>query len=127
MVLILKASFLGLDLLVFRKTGAHLFSLNELSIFLLYAYISPILMFTNVFNNTWGFWKNIFLNIETRAGEYQLLMYLGLKLMAIPLLIDMAITVPFIILEGDNIELLLVLYATSMVYLVILSFLWSLY
>jgi hypothetical protein len=124
--LLLKASFLVLDLLIFIKTGAHLFSLNELSIFLLYAYVSPIIMFTYVFNNTWGFWKNIFLNIETRVGEYQLLIYLGLRLMAIPLLIDMAIAISFIILEGDNIELLLIFYATSMAYLVMLSFLGSL-
>jgi len=122
--LLFKAFFLVSDFLVFIKKGAHLFSLNGISLYVLY--ISPLIMFTYVFNNIWGFWKNILLSIETRIGEYQPLMYLGLRLMVIPLLIDMAITVPFIILVGNNIELLLIFYATSMVYLVMLSFLWSL-
>ena len=122
-ILLFKTSILVLDFLIFIKAGVHSATLNGISMYVLY--ISPLLIFTHVFNNTWGFWKNIFLNIETKVGEYQLLMYLGLRLMAIPLLIDMAIAVPFIILAGDNIEFLLIFYATSMVYLVMLSFLWS--
>ncbi len=113
--------FLG-DFFIFRTKGTLLFE-GQIVFWL---FVSPLILFTYVFNNIWGFWKNIWLNIDTRIGQYKPLIWLGLRLMLIPLILDMIITIPIILLSWNNLRIIVIFYFTTSVYLVMLSFLWSL-
>lgn len=120
--LLFKSFILLTDLFLFRAKGEHLF--EGQIVFWLFA--SPLIVFTYVFNNIWGFWKNIWLNVNTRVGRYKPLIWLGLRLMLLPLIIDMVITIPIILLSWDDTRFILIFYFTTSVYLIMLSFLWSL-
>lgn len=120
--LILKSFILLNDFILFRAKGIHLFERQ----FVFWIFASPLIVFTYVFNNIWGFWKNIWLNIDTRVGRYEPMIWLGLRLMLVTLVTDMVITIPIILLSWDDIRFFLIFYCTTSVYLIMLSFLWSL-
>ncbi len=120
--LIFKSLILLGDFFLFRTKGKHLF--EGQIVFWLFA--SPLLIFTYVFNNAWGFWKNLWLNIELRNGQYKPMIWLGLRLMLIPLILDIVITIPILLLSWADFKFILIFYFTTSVYLIMLSFLWSL-
>lgn len=120
--LIFKTLILLADFFLFRIKGKHLF--EGKIVFWLFA--SPLIIFTYVFNNAWGFWKNLWLNIELRIGQYKPMIWLGLRLMLIPLFIDIAITISILLLSWSDYRFILIFYFTTSIYLILLSFLWSL-
>jgi hypothetical protein len=120
--LIFKSFILLADFFLFRTKGKHLF--EGQIVFWLFA--SPLIIFTYVFNNAWGFWKNIWLNIELRIGRYKPLVWVGLRLMIIPLILDIVITIPILLLSWADYRFILIFYFTTSIYLILLSFLWSL-
>jgi hypothetical protein len=85
-----------------------------------------MLYFNYVFNNSWGFWKNLWLNVEIRSGDGRLMSHHNLQLMLRVLLIDFAVTFALTYFTWQNIELILLFYCSSAFYLVMLSFVWSL-
>lgn len=111
------------DLMSFRDNGEHLFDNSSI---LLLLFISPLLYFNYVFNNSWGFWKNLWLNVEIRSGDGRLMSHHNLQLMLRVLLIDFAVTFALTYFTWQNIELILLFYCSSAFYLVMLSFVWSL-
>jgi hypothetical protein len=119
---ILKTVILLVDLYLVKSKGTHLFDGGVF--FWLFA--SPLIVFTYIFNNTWGFWKNIWLNIELRSGQYKDLVLMSLKLMLAPLILDMLITLPILLFSRDNIEFIFLFYFTTTIYLLFFSFLWTL-
>jgi hypothetical protein len=120
--LLLKASILLGDFLFFKTKGKHFFD-GQL-IFWLFA--SPLIIFTYVFNNAWGFWKNIWLNFDLRSGDYKLMIRQSFSLMLAPLLIDVIFTLPILLISWNNPVFILLFYLTTACYLIMLSFLWSL-
>lgn len=88
-------------------------------------FISAVYIFTYVFNNTWGFWKNIWLNYELRNGDYKAMMKQSFFIMLIPLSIDFIVTIPTILITSNLKVFALSYYFTSTIFLVLLSFLWS--
>ena len=120
--LIFKSAILLGDFFLFRTSGKHL--LEGQIVFWLFA--SPLIFFTYVFNNIWVFWKNIWLNVELRSGQYKSLIWLGLRLMFVPLIIDTIVTIPILLFSYEDYRFILFFYFTSSAYLIMLSFLWSL-
>lgn len=120
--LIFKSLILLGDFFLFRIKGKHLFEGQ----FVFWLFASPLMIFTYVFNNSWGFWKNIWLNIELRIGEYKPMIWLVLRLMFIPLILDIVITIPILLLSWTDNKFILIFYFTTSIYLILLSFLWSL-
>ena len=82
-------------------------------------------MFTYVYNNTWGYWKNIWLNLELRSGYYRDMIAVSLRLLAIPLLIDTLITLPVLLLGWSDSVFILLFYSLSILFLTFASVFWS--
>ena len=120
--LLLKSFILVGDFFLFRIKGTHLF--NGQIVFWLFA--SPLILFTYVYNNVWGFWKNLWLNMELKVGDYKSMTSQILRLILIPFIIDLLITVPILLFSWSDYEFILLFYFTSAVFLIMLSFLWSL-
>lgn len=120
--LLFKTLILASDLYLSRVRGEHLFDGR----FVYWLFASPLLIFTYVFNNIWGFWKNIWVNLDIRKGGYKPMIRQGLSLMLLPMSMDIVLTLPVLLLSWDNTEFVLLFYCTTIGYLMMLSFLWSL-
>jgi len=120
--LLLKAFILVIDLMMFKSKGQHLFE-GQLVYWL---FVSPLLIFNYVFNNTWGFWKNIWLNYELRSGNYRDIIKFNLRLMFIPLAIDALITIPILLFSWSDYQFIILFYFVSSSFLICTSFVWSL-
>lgn len=110
------------DLLSYKFEGKHLFD-GQIIIWL---FVSPLMIYTYVFNNIWGFWKSIWLNLELRIGNYKPMVIQGFRYMVLPLIIDAVITIPILLSSWNDFQFILLFYLTSSCYLFSTSFLWSL-
>ena len=117
----LKTALLLIDLFLFRKNGEHLF--DGQSVYWLF--LPPLIYFTYVYNNIWAFWFNLWLNLQQRIGDYKVMIQKAFYLMLFPLILDMAITLPILLMSWDDKLFILTFYFTSTLSLVLLSFLWS--
>lgn len=120
--LLLKFSILITDLLLFKLAGKHIFDVQ-----LIYFIIaSPLIIFTYIFNNTWAYWINIWLNYELRSGKPIDLYKFNLSLLCYPVIFDAIITVPTLLYCGYDFQFLLLFYFISLIFLICTSFVWSL-
>jgi len=111
-----------IDLIMVKTNGKHFFDGK----FIYWLFATPLILFTYVFNNLWGFWKNVWLNYELRSGEYKDLLKFSLHIMTIPLVANMIITLPILLLTWNDYQFILLFYFTSLLFLVCTSFVWSL-
>lgn len=88
-------------------------------------FATPIFLFANIFNNIWGFWKGVWINYELRTGSYIDMVKFNLRLIAIPLLIDLIISIPFLVYLTDDYLFIALFYTTALITVVSSSFLWS--
>lgn len=119
--IILKIILFGSDLVLVRTKGEHILDGNVMY----WLFATPLVIFTYTFNNTWGFWKSIWLNIELHTGSFRQLMWNNLKLLAIPLLADMLITLPFLFITWNKPWFIVIFYFTTSIFLICTSFIWS--
>lgn len=120
--LFLKSCILVGDFFLFKTNGTHF--LDGQVVFWLFA--SPLILFTYVYNNAWGFWKNLWVNMELKVGDYRAMTSQMFRLMLLPIGIDILITLPILLFSWTDYEFILLFYFTSAAYLIMLSFLWSL-
>jgi len=97
---LLKIVYLLLDILIYKKTGNHILQPPEhipfLVEILLFVFISPLLIFTYVFNNIWGFNRNLWLVIKVRTDNFKYLFMQQLKLIAFPAIVDFTISLVYL-------------------------------
>ncbi len=117
-----KTFILAADFLLFTSKGKHIFNGQ----FIYWLFISPLLLFNYVFNNTWGFWKNIWLNFELRSGDYRDMIKFHLRLLTIPLIIDALITLPVLLITWQEYQFILIYYFVSLWLLICASLVWAL-
>lgn len=120
---VLKIAFLIADILVFRSEGEHLLG----DTLVLWAIGSPMILFSYIFNNSWGYWKNLWLNLEIRSGGFKTLVLYQFRLMSLPLLIDLIITLPVLLSYWGDTQLVLLYYSSASILLIGFSILWSVY
>jgi len=119
--ILLKLIILIMDFFIFRNKGKHIFDGQVVY----WMFASPLIFFTYIFNNTWGYWKSIWLNYELRSGEYKEMLLFASKLLIIPLLIDLVITIPLLLLLWDNTLFIVIFYVVSSIFLISFACLWS--
>lgn len=119
---IFKLFILIIDLVMFKSKGKHIFD-GQL---VYWMFASPLIVFTYIFNNTWGFWKNIWLNYELRSGKYSDMIKFNLRLLFIPLTIDVLVTFPILMFSWHNYQFVILFYFVSLTFLICTSFVWSL-
>jgi len=119
--LVFKFVFLTFDVIVFRLKGKHI--THEL---ILLVFSSPLMIFTYVFNNTWGFWKNVCMAFALRTGEYKAMTRFALRILLTPLIIDAAFSIPVVYLLWSKSAWGVIFYISSACFLILASFFWSL-
>jgi hypothetical protein len=92
--------------------------------FIIVLVASCIMLYSSIFNNIWGFLKQAWLNMEIRSGNYSDLIKTGLKIQFFPVLADMIITLPFLLLIWDYIFVLAFDFVI-LLFLCCSSFFWS--
>jgi len=121
--MLLKFSLLGIDLLLLKTRGRHLLDGNILYwIFI----ASPIIYFTYVYYNIWGYYRELWLKIRfIAANDWTAYFKIYLKLVYLPLLIDTSISLLILLILWDNKLFVLVYYLTAVLFLICFSFYWS--
>ncbi|MFD2515013.1 hypothetical protein ACFSRY_14150 [Pontibacter locisalis] len=108
--LVFKGFFLGADALSFTRDGIHLFEKS----FTLWLFVGPIVVFAYVFNNVWGFYKNLWLTIERTSGSYRDFLKASLLPLRVPLLMDAALTFVYVaFFNHDNVTFIVMMYIGS--------------
>ena len=85
--LVLKVLILAADAIVYSKKGIHLYDKN----LALWLFMGPLILYTYVFNNIWGFYRNLWLTTERTSGRLLDFLKSSLLPLRIPLLIDATI------------------------------------
>lgn len=116
-IVVLLGSFLW-----FKIKGTDLFEKQ----IVLWLFASPLIIYTYVFHNVWGFWKNLWLTMELRDGSYKSMTQQIFRLISVPLAIDFLITIPILLIPWEDIGFILLFYFTISLYLLMQSFFWSL-
>lgn len=119
---ILKLVILGTSLITYQEDKTQLFEGKGVYWF----FGTSLIIFTYVFNNYIGHWKNCWLNFELRSTGYKKMVGFILRLMILPLIIDMCITIPFLLYTWEDTQFVLSMYFTSMIYMISASIFWSL-
>jgi len=119
---ILKFFILGTSLITYQSDKTQLFEGKGVYWF----FGTSLIIFTYVFNNFIGHWKNCWLNFELRSTGYKKMVGFILRLMLLPLIIDMFITIPFLLYTWEDTQFVLSMYFISMIYMISASIFWSL-
>ena len=119
---ILKFIILGSCLTTYTTDKTQLFEGKGMYWF----FGTSLIIFTYVFNNFIGHWKNCWLNFELRATSYKKMVGFILRLMILPLIIDMCISIPFLLYTWEDNFFVLAMYFTSLIYMISTCIFWSL-
>ncbi|PRY08889.1 hypothetical protein CLV24_12056 [Pontibacter ummariensis] len=113
--MVFKALILGADALSYSKEGKHI--LDE--IVTLWLFVGPLVIFSYVFNNIWGFYRNLWLTIERSSGNYKDFIKASLLPLRVPLLLDAVLTFLYVALFNHQHALFIVLMYTGSILLLI--------
>ncbi|MEX2632664.1 MAG: hypothetical protein WD267_01420, partial [Balneolales bacterium] len=120
--MIFKVVMLSLDLIIYLKTGVH-FANN---IFIFFLFISPLIIFTYLFNNSWGYFRNYWLFSDRAHSTGQDMFNMYLKILWLPLSTDFTISMTFLILSPADLLLPgISMYMVSLFVLTVGGFFWS--
>ncbi|MCJ8164671.1 hypothetical protein MKJ04_07425 [Pontibacter sp. E15-1] len=103
--LIFKAIILALDATVYLRKGDHLFD----QIASMWMFVGPLVIFTYVFNNSWGFYRNLWLTVERGNGTYRDVIWASLLPLRVPLLMDAVLTFAYVTFFNHESALFIVL------------------
>lgn len=109
-----KILMLGADAGAFAAKGHHLYDQNMA----IWMFMGPLVLFTYVFNNVWGFYKNLWLTTERATGHYKDFLKASLLPLGIPLLIDAVVSLLYVaFFNHDKMLFILLMYITSVLVL----------
>lgn len=103
--LVFKAIILALDATAYMRKGEHIFD----DIFSLWMFVGPLVVFSYVFNNVWGFYRNLWLTIERSSGSYKDFIKASLMPLRVPLLMDAVLTSLYVTFFNHESALFIVL------------------
>jgi len=83
----LKLIILGADAALYTAKGIHIYEKN----LTIWIFFGPAIIYSYVFNNIWGFYKNLWLTVERTGGSIKDFLRSSLIPLRVPLLIDAAI------------------------------------
>ena len=117
----LKCLFILIDL-YFRKTkGKPLFDQS----YIYWIYLSPLILFTYVFNNMLIFWKTVFMNIYIKTNSFTKLANVLFYPIILSIILDFTITSSLLIFCNRFTLFYLLFYLSSATVLLMTSFFWS--
>lgn len=109
-----KVLMLGIDAAVYMAKGVHMLDKNMS----LWLFVGPLVIYTYVFNNVWGFYKNLWLTTERATGSYKAFLKASLMPLRMPLLIDAAIVVLYVtFFNHEQATFILLMYSAAVMVL----------
>jgi hypothetical protein len=109
-----KVLMLGIDATVYMIKGIHMLDKNMS----LWLFVGPLVIYTYVFNNVWGFYKNLWLTTERATGDYKEFLKASLLPLRMPLLIDAALVVLYVALfNHEQATFILLMYSAAVLVL----------
>lgn len=109
-----KVLMLGIDATVYTAKGIHMFDKNAT----LWLFVGPMVIYTYVFNNVWGFYKNLWLTTERATGSYREFLRASLLPLRMPILIDATIVVLYVaFFNHEQATFILLMYAAAVLVL----------
>ncbi|MDX5419524.1 MAG: hypothetical protein LPK09_09930 [Hymenobacteraceae bacterium] len=109
-----KVLMLGIDATVYTIKDIHMLDKNAS----LWLFVGPLVIYTYVFNNVWGFYKNLWLTAERATGNYKEFLKASLLPLRMPLLIDAAIVVLYVALfNHEQATFILLMYSAAVMVL----------
>ncbi|MEJ8802251.1 hypothetical protein [Pontibacter sp. H249] len=112
--LVFKGFFLAVDAFSAYKTGTHIFDKNMI----MWIFVGPMIIYSYVFNNAWGFYRNLWLSIERSSGSYVDFVKASLLPLRVPLMMDAMLTVIYVMLFNQaNAMFIVALYIGSVLLL----------
>ncbi|WP_439879865.1 hypothetical protein ACSX1A_11875 [Pontibacter sp. MBLB2868] len=112
--LVFKGFFLAIDAFSVTRDGVHLFDKNVT----LWLFVGPIIVFAYVFNNVWGFYKNLWLTVERTSGNYKDFLKASLLPIRVPLLMDAVLTFLYVAFYNhENAMFIFMMYTGSILLL----------
>ncbi|MDX5421757.1 MAG: hypothetical protein LPK07_10145 [Hymenobacteraceae bacterium] len=87
-----KVIILAIDALSLSKAGEHIFE-KSVSLWL---FVGPLVIYSYVFNNIWGFYRNLWLTVERANGKAKDFVKASLVPLRVPLLLDAVITAAYV-------------------------------
>ena len=117
--IILKVIFLVLFTILYIKKGKYP------PFFFIVLFTGPIILFNYVLNNTFGFFDKFWFTLEKSSTTGKLLFLHFLKLISLPLLIDILIIIIFSIVNKSIANSVLLIYFGPLPVIIPLAFYWS--
>ncbi|RDV15860.1 hypothetical protein DXT99_07640 [Pontibacter diazotrophicus] len=103
--MVFKVLILAVDAVSYLKKGNHIFD----EILSLWIFVGPLVIFSYVFNNVWGFYRNLWLTIERSSGSYKDFIKASLLPLRVPLLMDAVLTFMYVTFFNHESALFIVL------------------
>lgn len=103
--LVFKAIILALDATSYLKKGEHVFD----EIVSLWLFVGPLVIYSYVFNNVWGFYRHLWLTIERSSGSLLDFVKASLMPLRVPLLMDAVLTFLYVTFFNHESALFIVL------------------
>lgn len=109
-----KILMLAADAVTFSLKGVHLYDKNAT----IWLFIAPLVLYSYVFNNVWGFYRNLWLTVERTSGSTTDFLKAALVPLRIPLMIDTALLALYVLFfNHDNAVFILSMYTASVLVL----------
>ncbi|HEY4652726.1 MAG TPA: hypothetical protein VIG72_15010 [Pontibacter sp.] len=110
----LKLIILGADAALYTAKGIHIYEKN----LTVWIFFGPAIIYSYVFNNIWGFYKNLWLTVERTGGGISDFLRSSLIPLRVPLLLDAAILAVYVaFFNHEDAVFLLVMYLGSVLVL----------
>ncbi len=108
---------------VFNDDDAQSF----MKLYLVFFLLSPLQLFTYVFNNLWGYMSSVWLTVDKINPSYSILFRVYLSIISVPLLIDICFSAILLIFIDTDLLFVAGLYFGSLVLNLFGGMLWSIY
>lgn len=122
MLVIVLSCFLFVTSYTFHKKGV---SDATPLIYLSYFFVSPLIVFTYILNNLFGFFDNYWLDFEKRSSNGKVLFMHYIHLAVIPITTELILLIIFLFINPGQLRMALLLHLGTLPILLVLGFYWS--
>ncbi|MDP4196000.1 MAG: hypothetical protein Q8940_13175 [Bacteroidota bacterium] len=114
---LLKVVIMLLDLVMMAHNNTHLFD----NIYVVFIYVSPLILYSYVYSNTWGFYRTLWLTVDKCTSGFKPLFLMQMKIMILPFTIDLLLASVYFFLNASDMAFGFLFYFVSLVIVICLS------
>ncbi|MGE5679832.1 MAG: hypothetical protein ACM34K_03025 [Bacillota bacterium] len=114
---ILKLLIMAVDLIMMAQYQAHLFN----NIYVVWLYVSPLILYSYIYSNTWGFYRSLWLTVDKCTSGFRPLFKIQMRIMFIPFLADFMLAAIYFTITGVDVAFGFLFYFISLMIVISLS------